>query len=110
MVLRAVAAFPKALACTKSFLGYVDKVNAAGKGVVRIDFAGGPEVIPQNQQVDSVRRGVLDMQYGPASFYLGKMPEADAWVGSTVPPQPPGPPAPRRGGAAPFGSSHGVSP
>lgn len=84
VVLRAVAAFPKALAFTKSFLGYVDKVNAAGKGVVRIDFAGGPEVIPQNQQVDSVRRGVLDMQYGPASFYLGKMPEADAWVGSTV--------------------------
>ncbi|MCW1842596.1 TRAP transporter substrate-binding protein DctP [Prosthecomicrobium hirschii] len=84
VVLRAVAAFPKALAFTKSFLGYVDKVNAAGKGVVRIDFTGGPEVIPQNQQVDSVRRGVLDMHYGPASFYLGKMPEADAWVGATV--------------------------
>jgi TRAP-type C4-dicarboxylate transport system substrate-binding protein len=84
VVIRAVAAFPKALAFTKSFLGYVDKVNAAGKGVVRIDFAGGPEVIPQNQQVDSVRRGVLDMHYGPASFYLGKMPEADAWVGATV--------------------------
>lgn len=84
VVIRAVAAFPKALAFTRSFLGYVDKVNAAGKGVIRIDFAGGPEVIPQNQQADAVRRGVIDMHYGPASFYLGKMPEADAWVGSTV--------------------------
>ena len=31
-----------------------------------------------------MRRGVIDMQYGPASYNLGKMPEADAWVGATV--------------------------
>ncbi|WP_157019081.1 TRAP transporter substrate-binding protein DctP [Mesorhizobium xinjiangense] len=82
--LRAVSAFPPSLAFSQSFKGFVDLVNERGEGVVQIDYAGGPEMFPPNQQVDAVRRGVIDMQYGPASYYLGTMPEADAWVGSTV--------------------------
>lgn len=82
--LRAVSAFPKSLAFSQSFQGFVDLVNEKGEGVVQIEYAGGPEMFPPNQQVDAVRRGVIDMQYGPASYYLGTMPEADAWVGSTV--------------------------
>ena len=86
VTIRAITAFPSALAFSKSFLGYVELVNERGKGVIQIDYAGGPETVPQMQQVDAVRRGVVDMQYGPASFYLGRMPEADAWVGATVTP------------------------
>jgi len=82
--LRAVSAFPKPLAFSQSFQGFVDLVNEKGAGVIKIDYVGGPEMFPPNQQVDAVRRGVIDMQYGPASYYLGTMPEADAWVGSTV--------------------------
>lgn len=82
--LRAISAFPKPLAFSQSFQGFVDLVNEKGKGVIKIDYIGGPEMFPSNQQVDAVRRGVIDMQYGPASYYLGSMPEADAWVGSTV--------------------------
>lgn len=82
--IRAVSAFPKPLAFSQSFQGFVDLVNERGEGVVQIEYAGGPEMFPPNQQVDAVRRGVIDMQYGPASYYLGTMPEADAWVGSTV--------------------------
>lgn len=82
--LRAVSAFPKPLAFSQSFQGFVDLVNERGKGVIQINYVGGPEMFPPNQQVDAVRRGVIDMQYGPASYYLGTMPEADAWVGSTV--------------------------
>ncbi|MBK0328933.1 TRAP transporter substrate-binding protein DctP [Rhodobacteraceae bacterium F11138] len=82
--IRAVTAFPKQLAFSQSFLGFVDLVNERGKGIVQIDYMGGPEVFPQNQQMDAVKRGVVDMHYGPASFHLGTMPEADAWVGSTV--------------------------
>lgn len=82
--LRAISAFPKPLAFSVSFQGFADLVNEKGKGVVKIDYIGGPEMFPPNQQVDAVRRGVIDMQYGPASYYLGTMPEADAWVGSTV--------------------------
>lgn len=82
--IRAISAFPQALAFSQSFQGFVDLVNEKGEGVVQITYAGGPEMFPPNQQVDAVRRGVIDMQYGPASYYLGTMPEADAWVGSTV--------------------------
>ncbi|MHA6345335.1 TRAP transporter substrate-binding protein DctP [Roseivivax sp. CAU 1761] len=82
--IRAVTAFPSQLAFSQSFLGFVDLVNERGEGVVRIDYVGGPEAIPQNQQMDATKRGVVDMHYGPASFHLGTMPEADAWVGSTV--------------------------
>jgi TRAP-type C4-dicarboxylate transport system substrate-binding protein len=82
--LRAVTAFPRQLAFSQSFLGFVDLVNERGKGVVQIQYVGGPEVFPQNQQMEAVARGVVDMHYGPASFHLGTMPEADAWVGSTV--------------------------
>lgn len=84
--LRAVTAFPTNLAFAQSFLGFVDEVNKRGEGIVQIDYIGGPEAIPQNQQIDALRRGVVDMQYGPSSFYLGRMPEADAWVGATVTP------------------------
>ncbi len=82
--LRAISAFPPSLAFSQSFKGFVDLVNERGKGVIQINYAGGPEMFPPNQQVDAVRRGVIDMQYGPATYYLGTMPEADAWVGSTV--------------------------
>lgn len=82
--IRAVTAFPSSLAFSQSFLGFVEMVNERGEGVVQIDYIGGPEAVPQNQQIDALRRGVVDMQYGPASFYLGRMPEGDAWVGSTV--------------------------
>lgn len=84
VVLKAVTAFPSSLDFAQSFLGFIDKVNEAGKGVVQIQYMGGPEVVPPPQQAQAVRRGVVDMQYGPGTYYLGDMPEVDAWVGSTV--------------------------
>ena len=83
-VLRAVTAFPAPVEFSKSFLRFVDKVNDLGEGVVRVDYMGGPEVIPPAQQAQATRRGVVDMQYGPGTYYLGQVPEVDAWVGSTV--------------------------
>jgi len=84
VVLKAVTAFPAPVEFAKSFLRFVDKVNAMGEGVIKINYMGGPEVIPPPQQGQAVRRGVVDMQYGPGTYYLGDMPEVDAWVGSTV--------------------------
>lgn len=84
--LRAITAFPKSMVFTESFERYVAYVNEKGKGVIQIEYIGGPEMFPQNQQVDAVRRGVVDMYYGPIAYYLGSMPEADAWTGSNVSP------------------------
>ena len=83
-VLTAVHAFPATLIYTKSFLEFVDKVNAAGEGVVQIEVRGGPEAIGMFQQPDAVRDGVVDMVYTPGSFYAGALPEKDALVASNL--------------------------
>ena len=80
----AVHAFPETLIYTKSFLGFVDKVNEAGKGVVKIEVRGGPEAIGMFQQPDAVRDGIVDMVYTPGSFYGGTVPEKDAMVASNL--------------------------
>ncbi len=82
--LTAVHAFPESLIYTKSFLEFVDKVNAAGEGVVKIEVRGGPEAIGMFQQPDAVRSGVVDMVYTPGSFYAGALPEKDALVTSNL--------------------------
>jgi TRAP-type C4-dicarboxylate transport system substrate-binding protein len=85
-VLRALSMFPQPVAYTQSFLKFVDKLNAAGAGVVQIEFVGGPEAIPTFDQAEALRTGVIDMVYGPGSFYGGLVPETDALVGSNVTP------------------------
>ena len=54
------------------FMDYVDAVNAAGKGVVQIEFLGGPEVIPQAQLLYALRRGVIDLAFGAITYYRGR--------------------------------------
>ncbi|MEM8869521.1 MAG: TRAP transporter substrate-binding protein DctP [Pseudomonadota bacterium] len=80
----AVHAFPATLIYTQSFLEFVDKVNAAGEGVVQIEVRGGPEAIGMFQQPDAVRDGIVDMVYTPGSFYGGALPEKDAMVASNL--------------------------
>lgn len=92
----AVHAFPPSLIYTKSFLEFVDKVNAEGEGVVRIEVRGGPEAIGMFQQPDAVRDGIVDMVYTPGSFYAGALPEKDALVASNIT----GPEARENGGIA----------
>ena len=82
--LTAVHAFPPSLIYTKSFLEFVDKVNAEGEGVVQIEVRGGPEAVGMFQQPDAVRDGIVDMVYTPGSFYAGALPEKDALVASNI--------------------------
>jgi len=82
--LRAVHAFPPSLVYTESFMEFVDKVNEAGEGVIKIRILGGPEVIGLSQQPDAVRNGVVDMAYTAASFYAGTVPERDVLISSNT--------------------------
>lgn len=43
------------------FREYVDRVNAAGEGRLKIDWIGGPEVIGVRDQMGALRDGVVDM-------------------------------------------------
>lgn len=65
---------------------YIDAVNERGRGVVQIDFIGGPEVIPQRQLFYALRRGVIDMALGGITYYLGLLPEGDAIFAASIDP------------------------
>jgi TRAP-type C4-dicarboxylate transport system substrate-binding protein len=71
---------------TAHFLKYIDAVNDAGKGIVQIDFLGGPAVIPQRQLLYALRRGVIDMAFGGMTYYRGVVPEGDVMFGGTITP------------------------
>ncbi|MDQ1849798.1 TRAP transporter substrate-binding protein DctP [Gemmobacter fulvus] len=85
-VLRSLTAFPSSDNTTQFYSRFAEAVNERGEGVVRIDVVGGPEIVPGMQQIEAVGRGVIDMTFGPISYALGSMPEADAWVGSDLEP------------------------
>ena len=86
--------FPASLVYSRSFLEYVKKANAAGKGVFTIQVRGGPEAIPMLQQPGAVRDGVVDMVYTACAFYAATVPECDAMSASTID----GPTARKNGG------------
>ncbi len=86
--------FPASLVYSRSFLEFVKKANAAGKGVFAIQVRGGPEAIPMMEQPRAVRDGVVDMVYSACAFYAAQVPECDAMSASTVD----GPTARKNGG------------
>lgn len=43
------------------FKKWVDKVNAAGKGELRIELLGGPEVFPVTDQINALSKGLVDV-------------------------------------------------
>ncbi len=83
--LKAVSAFPKTHPFTISYLKFIDVVNKEAKGLVHINFIGGPEVTPPSKQPIALRNGLFDMIYGPPAYYLGLFPEGDAFDGFKLP-------------------------
>jgi len=85
IMLKAASAFPKTHANNVGFFQFIDAVNEAGKGLVHIDFIGGPEVAPPQQQPVALRNGLFDILFGPAAYYLGLFPEGDFTSGFKTP-------------------------
>lgn len=84
--LKALSFLPRNAAYTKSFLEFVEAVNAAGKGTVRIDYIGGPETTPPIQQPPALKNGVVDMIFYPTGQSINFAPEGQALDGSTTTP------------------------
>jgi TRAP-type C4-dicarboxylate transport system substrate-binding protein len=85
IVLKAASAFPKTHANNVGFFHFTDAVNKAGKGLVRIEFIGGPEIAPPQQQPVAPRNGLFDILFGPCAYYLGLFPEGDFTGGFKTP-------------------------
>lgn len=63
---------------TKNFNLFVDEVSRTSKGGVKFRYAGGPEAIPPFEQIEAVKRGVVQVALLPAAYFVSLLPEADA--------------------------------
>jgi TRAP-type C4-dicarboxylate transport system substrate-binding protein len=80
--LRTVASFPRTIYFTQEFVRFSDEFNARNKGVLTLDFRGGPEAIPPAEQHSAAISGVVDLALSAAPYYQGMFAESAAYEGS----------------------------
>jgi TRAP-type C4-dicarboxylate transport system substrate-binding protein len=78
VTLRLVSAFAENTTYVKNLEPMMKKLNADGKGVLQINFIGGPKAMPPFEVGNAVRTGVVDIGMTTGAFYTNIMPEADA--------------------------------
>ena len=76
--LRAVSAFGVQTTFSREFMAFVERVNAEGAGLVRIEMLGGPEAMPPFEVGNAVSNGVVDIANVTGAFYGTLLPIADA--------------------------------
>jgi TRAP-type transport system periplasmic protein len=79
VTLRAISAFTEKTTYSTGIERFVERVNAAGKGVVQINYIGGPKAMPPFEVGNALKNGVVDLANTTGAFYTNLMPEADAW-------------------------------
>ncbi len=85
VTLKAVNAFNEGTYYARNFERFVKKVNDEGKGVVQINYLGGPKSIPTMEQGAALRNGVVDLANTTTSFLAGVAPESLAVNYATLP-------------------------
>lgn len=75
VTLKAVNAFQEGTYFARNFERFVKKLNDEGKGVLQINYIGGPKAIPTFEQPTAVRNGVVDMAATTTSFAASVAPE-----------------------------------
>jgi TRAP-type transport system periplasmic protein len=79
VTLKAVTAFAENTTYSRPFEQFINRVNADGKGVLRINYIGGPKALPPFEIGNALKGGVIDIANAAGAFYTNLMPEADAW-------------------------------
>lgn len=77
VTLRAISSFAPGTAFALPFEAFVKKVNEEGKGLVQINYLGGPAAMPPFEVGSAVSRGVVDMANVTSAFYTSLLPVAD---------------------------------
>jgi len=83
--LRLVSAFAENTTYVKNLEPMMNKLNAEGKGLLQINFIGGPKAMPPFEVGNAVRTGVVDIGMTTGAFYTNIMPEADALKLTQIP-------------------------
>jgi TRAP-type C4-dicarboxylate transport system substrate-binding protein len=76
--LRLVSAFPETSFYAKRIEDWAKRVNEEGKGVLQINYIGGPKAVPTFEVGNAVKTGVVDIAMSTGAFYTNVFPEADA--------------------------------
>jgi TRAP-type C4-dicarboxylate transport system substrate-binding protein len=85
VTLRAQTALQRNHDFTKIFMKhYIEPVNKAGKGSIRISYLGGPEINPSNRAAAALQRGNIDVLHSPAAYYVGTVPYGQGLMASSV--------------------------
>ena len=79
ITLRAVSSFAEGTEFSKNFERFVEKVNNGGKGIIKINYIGGPRAVPPFEVGNAVRTRVVDIANVTGAFYTNLMPEADGF-------------------------------
>ena len=62
----------------RQFQIFTDAVQREAGRETRFQFVGGPEAIPPFEQIEAVKKGIVDIALLPAAYFVAQMPEADA--------------------------------
>jgi TRAP-type C4-dicarboxylate transport system substrate-binding protein len=80
--LKAVTAWPKTVFEVQNFMKFIDMVkeNVENQypGELEIQYKGGPEVIPNREQVEALRNGLVDIVFTTDGYYTSALPEVNA--------------------------------
>src|SRR5271165_2699669 len=79
VTLKAVTAFTENTTYSRPFERFINRVNEEGKGLLRINYVGGPKAMPPFEVGNALKGGVIDIANATGAFYTNVMPEADTW-------------------------------
>src|SRR5262249_50693422 len=76
---RPPSSFAEKTTYPRGFERFIERVNKEGKGVLQINYIGGPKAMPPFEVGNALKSGVVDLANATGAFYTNVMPEADSW-------------------------------
>jgi len=83
--LKVVSAFAENGIYVRRLENWIERFNAEGRGLLQLQFVGGPKAIPTFEVGNAVKTGVVDVGLSTGAFYTNVMPEADALKLTRIP-------------------------
>src|SRR6476620_7196516 len=79
VTLKAVTSFAEKTTYSRPFEKFIERVNATGKGLVQVNYIGGPKAMPPFEVGKALQRGVIDVANNTGALTTTVLPEGDAW-------------------------------
>jgi len=88
VTLKAVTAWTQGWPFNNMYFEWIKRVNERAGGRLKIEYIGGPEVYPAFEQLDPLKRRVMDTIITSTGYVAGALPEVNAtWLGFGASPE-----------------------